>query len=94
MWMLRIASGVALIALFEPGDRFSGRNDWLVGVIRIGGADKLVATNYTKKNQKEWNMYFCHYDLSFLFVKNDWMVLENGSNEKQDQLLLPIASIK
>src|SRR5437762_3217070 len=45
MWMLRIASGVALIALFEPGDRFSGRNDWLVGVIRIGGADKLVATN-------------------------------------------------
>src|SRR5436190_9756686 len=45
MWMLRIPSGVAFIALFEPGDRFSGRNDWLVSVIRIGGADKLVATN-------------------------------------------------
>src|SRR5207245_9931826 len=94
MRMVRIASGVAFIALFEPGDRFSGRNDWLVGVIRIGGAGKLVATNYTKQNQKEWNMYFCHYDLSFLFVKNDWMVLEMCSNEKQDQLLLSIASKK
>src|SRR5207245_7679435 len=29
--------------------------------------------NYTKQNQKEWNMYFCHYDLSFLFVKNEGM---------------------
>jgi hypothetical protein len=45
MWMLRIASGVAFIALFEPGDRFSRRNDWLVGVIRIGGANKVVVPN-------------------------------------------------
>src|SRR5438477_10218570 len=45
MWMLRFAFGVTCIALFEPGDRFSGRNDWLVGVIRIGGADKLVVTS-------------------------------------------------
>src|SRR5204863_8336655 len=45
MWMLRFAFGVTSIALFEPGDRFSGRNDWLVGVIRIGGADKLVVTS-------------------------------------------------
>src|SRR5205814_7274492 len=71
MWMLRIASGVALIALFEPGDRFSGRNDWLVGVIRIGGADKLVATNYTKQNQKQRDARLCHNVLSFPFVKNE-----------------------
>jgi len=42
MWMLRFAFGVTSIALFEPGDRFSGRNDWLVGVIRIGGADNWL----------------------------------------------------
>ena len=68
MWMLRIASGVAFITLFEPGDRFSGRYDRLVGVSRIAGAGKLIVTNYTKQNQEERNVCLCHYVLSFLFV--------------------------
>ena len=41
MWMLWIASGVAFIAFFEPGDRFRGSDDRLVGVSRIGGAGNL-----------------------------------------------------
>ncbi|PYL40076.1 MAG: hypothetical protein DMF34_02380 [Verrucomicrobia bacterium] len=68
MWMLRIASRVAFIALFEPGDRFSGRYDRLVGVSQIAGAGKLVVANYTKQGQEEWKVCLCHDLLSFLFV--------------------------
>src|SRR5438105_13679203 len=69
MWMLRIASGVALIALVERGDRFSGRNDSLVGVIRIGVAEKLVATTDHQKNQKERNVQLRDYDHSWLWTR-------------------------
>src|SRR5436190_11016703 len=69
MWMLRFAFGVTFIALFEPGDRFSWRNDWLVGVIRIGGADKLVVTSETNQNQKQRDARLCHNVLSSCSLK-------------------------
>jgi hypothetical protein len=43
--MLRITSGVAFIAFFEPGDCFRGGDDRLVGVSWVAGTGKLVVTN-------------------------------------------------
>src|SRR5207248_4844892 len=85
MWMLRIASRVAFIALFEPGHRFSGRYDRLVSVSRIAGVGKLVVANYTKQGQEEWKVCLCHDVLSFLFVFK--MIGWSGKwlNEKQAQ---------
>jgi hypothetical protein len=73
MWMLRVSPRVASIALFKSGHRFRGRHDRLVGMGWIGGADKLVAANYTSRENDECKVCLCHNVLSSMWVWIDWM---------------------
>jgi hypothetical protein len=70
--VLRISGGESAIAFFQPRDRLSGRNNWLIGMSRISRSGKLVHPNQTNEDDAGREMCFFHtaiYEGTELFVQ-------------------------
>jgi hypothetical protein len=73
MWVL-LTARVASIAFFQPGYRFGGRYDRLVGVGRIGGAGKLIAAKYACREDKECKVCLYHNIFCFSYVYLSFLI--------------------
>src|SRR5215470_3348753 len=60
MRMLRISSGESTIAFFQPRDRLSRGNDWLIRMSRIGGSSELACAKQTDCDQARREVYPSH----------------------------------
>src|SRR5882724_661312 len=49
--MLRISGGESAIAFFQPRDRLTRRNNWLIGMSRISSSGQLASANQTDRDQ-------------------------------------------
>ena len=60
MVVLRISGGESAIAFFQPRERFSRRNDWLIGMSRISSFGELIRYKQGRDDQGGYEPCFCH----------------------------------